>query len=585
MIERPTTAWPRIDLWTCLIVLSGVLVAVDSAGSHSPTHDETLHVVSGLAYWEYGRWDVYPQNPPLVKLCLAAPLLMTPVRLQPDWFDSKPQVEFRLGVYFHSRYRDDFGPLYFRCRIVSILFYAWGAWLIGRWAGELFGLVGKRGSVALWCFHPLVLAHASVATPDLGAAVIALAALRSLNHLLKTPSWWSAIMLGVWLGAAQASKFTLIVLYPIFAVVAALYLVLEAHSRLEISRRLGPVCAAFILSLLPLGGAYCFDGLGCPLEGLRFDSPTMQAVQRDFGGTLLAWPARLVSRHYWHGIDMQATDVDGRWINYLNGHESKAGWLVYYPLALALKTPVAFWVVVAAAVWAGRCKRRNVADEAGLLCLPLLLFSFLWLNTTLTYMRYLLPCYPPAFVWLGRAFADSNRRVRAVANAALVVTILASFCQHPHYLGYFQRMAGGPADCWRVFSEGEVDWGQDLPALADWQRRHPAATPMHLALFTSYAPPYHGLSSDSSPPQFVDGRLDAASQVPEQPSIGYFAIGVSLLNRGTATRDFDHGRFANSQQFLNWLRDRPPEALVGTSILVFRFSPTDVEDWQRRHSL
>ena len=473
-----------VDLWTLAILLLGVLAALDSARRHSPTYDETLHVVAGLAYWEHGRWDVYPHNPPLVKLCLSAPWLMTRARLQPDWFNSSPQVVFRLGAYFHNRYRDDFDALYFRSRVISILFYAWGAWLIGLWAGEMFGIAARRGAVALWCFQPLVLAHASVATPDMGAAVIALAALRSLSRFLPEPTWSRALTLGLWIGVAQASKFTLVLLYPIFAVIVVAHLAQTALMWRDVTRRGVRLFAAFCLSLIPLAAAYGFCGLAQPLERAEFISPTMRAVQGQLSGTPLAWGALFVPSHYLHGFDLQTADLDGRWINYLNGHESNVGWLAYYPLALALKTPVGFWLVVVLAVAACRRVRGRAADETSLALMPLLLFLFLWSNTSLTFMRYLLPCYPPAFVWLGRVFSDSHRRRRVLASWLAAFTVPETLSQHPHYLGYFDRLFGGPRVCWPVFADGEIDWGQDLPALARWQHGHPEARPMRLALFT-----------------------------------------------------------------------------------------------------
>lgn len=38
----------------------------------SPTDDETAHLPAGVSYWQFGRFDLYPVNPPLVKLVAAA---------------------------------------------------------------------------------------------------------------------------------------------------------------------------------------------------------------------------------------------------------------------------------------------------------------------------------------------------------------------------------------------------------------------------------------------------------------------------------------------------------------------------------
>ena len=43
--------------------------------------------------------------------------------------------------------------------------------------------------------------------------------------------------------------------------------------------------------------------------------------------------------------------------------------------------------------------------------------------------------------------------------SALFVTTLAI---HPHYLSYFNALAGGPEDGYNVLIDSNVDWGQDL---------------------------------------------------------------------------------------------------------------------------
>ena len=42
--------------------------------------------------------------------------------------------------------------------------------------------------------------------------------------------------------------------------------------------------------------------------------------------------------------------------------------------------------------------------------------------------------------------------------------------QHPHHLAYFNEIAGGPANGWRLLVDSNLDWGQDLERLAAWMR-------------------------------------------------------------------------------------------------------------------
>ncbi len=87
------------------------------------------------------------------------------------------------------------------------------------------------------------------------------------------------------------------------------------------------------------------------------------------------------------------------------------------------------------------------------------------------------------------------------------------------------------------------------------------------------------LSDAAEPPAWREGLFNSVDQIPREPRVGWLALSVSLLNRGVATRELDHARFSGREPFLNWLSEREPVALVGTSILVYRLTPADILNW------
>lgn len=338
------------------------------------------------------------------------------------------------------------------------------------------------------------------------------------------------------------------------------------------------------VAMIPLG--YGCRGLGHSTDRLKLYSPSFLVVQQRLDGTSLRSVTGLLPRGYLEGMDQQAVDLDGAWINYFDGRESTAGWLTYYPTALALKTPVAFWWVLILALLATlRGARAAPADELCLLVVPVLLCRFLWASSSLTFLRYLLPIYPPLIVSLGRATSlhSSSRRWRQVGIVAVGLTTLAPLLQHPHYLGYFNLIAGGPRACWPVFADSEVDWGQDLHVLQRWQQSHPEARPMRLALFTPFHPPHPRLADDFE--FLTDKELSSMGPlevIPEHPEPGYLAISVTHLNRGAALSEQPHDVFAAKRPFLRWLKQtRTPLAFLGTSILIDRLTDEDATDWSR----
>jgi hypothetical protein len=71
LLERPRAARRAV---VALLTIHAALLMY-SAYVHSPTLNEPGHLVAGLSIWEFGRFDVYNVNPPLVKMVAALPVI------------------------------------------------------------------------------------------------------------------------------------------------------------------------------------------------------------------------------------------------------------------------------------------------------------------------------------------------------------------------------------------------------------------------------------------------------------------------------------------------------------------------------
>ena len=65
---------------------------------------------------------------------------------------------------------------------------------------------------------------------------------------------------------------------------------------------------------------------------------------------------------------------------------------------------------------------------------------------------------------------------------------------YPHYLAYFNWIAGGPVNGYKHLVHSSLDWGQDLPGLKRWLNEHDldstGKTPVYLAYFGKAKPAY-----------------------------------------------------------------------------------------------
>lgn len=73
---------PRKPVGHALLIVGSLLLTFHAAllacGAyiHSPTLNEPGHLVAGMSNWQFGRFDVYKVNPPLVRMVAALPMLL-----------------------------------------------------------------------------------------------------------------------------------------------------------------------------------------------------------------------------------------------------------------------------------------------------------------------------------------------------------------------------------------------------------------------------------------------------------------------------------------------------------------------------
>jgi hypothetical protein len=94
-----------------------------------------------------------------------------------------------------------------------------------------------------------------------------------------------------------------------------------------------------------------------------------------------------------------------------------------------------------------------------------------------------LPVLPFLYVLIGVVVAwaadgGAVQRGRAGNWAALVGRVAplllllwlagATLWIHPHFLSFFNLIAGGPDNGWRALVDSNIDWGQDLARLGAW---------------------------------------------------------------------------------------------------------------------
>jgi 4-amino-4-deoxy-L-arabinose transferase-like glycosyltransferase len=578
----------------------GLLVAAHAAlvllgtACDSATYCEPANLASGIVYWEYGRTDLYSVNPPLSKAIAAFPVrTFLPLDIGGIAFPLYPGVrpEFEAGDQLMRANSNLYWWMLILGRLSGLVWSLVGAWLVHRWAGQLFGPGPGVVALAVWCFEPTIITFAHLITPDLPAAVMTLAASYAFWRYLKTPAWGPALAAGGLLGAALLTKFTLVVLVPTFAVLG----VVASCSLQTLRWRTGVshLLALNLVALFVLNLGYGFEGTGAPigqvpfvsrmLSGQPVDAPAGQADNR-FRATGWGHLPSPFPEHFLRGIDVQKHDFEmdekDRAV-YLNGEWKVGGWYHYYLYAMLVKLPVGLGLIVLLGVgwWVGNYRRFHWIDYGCVLLVGLVLFAFVSSQKALNrHFRDVLLVLPGLIVAGGAAASwAGNRRWRFWTVAALVGLQAGSVAaQAPHTLGYFNELAGGPQNGWRHLSGSNLDWGQDLWWLKRWLERHPDTRPLYLAWYGRPACQVPGLGVVARPPQDPGAAVipaDVEDQRRLGPWPGRYAVSIlHLQSAATAVANGPGGSARGTPVPYGYLWHFEPVAFAGTSLRVYDIS-------------
>ena len=242
----------------------------------SPVRSEDAHLANGVYYWCSGSPDFYRVNPPLVRATACIPVSLAAPR--DNWEATTTcylmRNEFALGTEFCEQNSERLASLFVMARLTCLLFVLLGGVACFRFSRCLFSKPSSILVVLLGALSPCCLGHAPLIMPDFHAAMMGVLAVYCYYMFLRRPSWGAAFFSGLSLGIAELSKFTMLVLYPVFLGISVLWCF---FGRTPIGN-LGPrktasyLCLIFLTSLVVLNAAYLYDGTFASLQDFRFKS-------------------------------------------------------------------------------------------------------------------------------------------------------------------------------------------------------------------------------------------------------------------------------------------------------------------------
>jgi hypothetical protein len=537
------------------LLLIYLALLLGSLRNTSVTTDEFGHLPLAYGYLSTGNSRWLLMNPPSQRILAALPLLFSKdVVLSAD-LPGNDLDFWRVGMSFMKDNLKNYHSLYARARAVVALL----ACITGLVIYGLARLLGgpRAGAVALmlFAFSPDFLAHGGLVTTDLSAALASTAVVLSALHYCRRRTVPGLVLVCICVSLLFLSKFN--ALYFLLLVPAILFAghAMSPLNKEGIGKRPRPVRVLFELAVigfsswLLLCAAYRFQGLFIPLGEYLIKSAWLSTLQPALPRLPVPLPAA-----YLHALDLQLYDASRPWLSYLLGQVSLEKSVWYYPVCLLFKSPLAMLTMMVLSLFITRRESTRWSLIPGLLYF----LVFLVVPGKHYGFRLMLPAIGFFIVFIAVAFTCPRpiiaRGRRGLFFASLFIVLVgwysvATLVSYPHYISYFNELAGGPGYPHRgheILADSNLDWGQDWIRLAQWQQE----THIHnirLAYYGVLAPRIYGVRYERA-----NCALDP----------GYLAVSANLV--------LGIDPFRTSSRCFSKLKAMTPVARPGPSIWVYK---------------
>jgi hypothetical protein len=485
------------------VMLGQMLVAMlTAAREQSPTVDEPVYVGVAVSYLEQHSLQLNPEHPPLAKLVSAVGLGFADARFDPTYRGSQWNVGH--GVLY--TWGNDGDRVLFLARVPLIVLTLLFGLVVFAFAYELFGAAGGLVALALYSFSPDVIAHGSLATNDVAVAGFLLTTMwllwRSHRAVIGGRPRLYVLLAGVSYGAAVATKFIALALFPVVLFLAGLTGWRTTRTRPVLRSALTAVGIGTVAVATVWGVYLAVD------PALRFQWPATMPYPSDTkrqAVDLLPFPSPFRA-----GLLLQLAIEEQSFGGYLFGQSYSGSRWYYLPAALLVKTPLGMIVLWLGAVGTLLLVRR-LRPVALYLLLPLaVLLPIAMTGSRSLGVRYVI--FMPMFLAVAAA-AVLTLRYRWAAPVALALVVfvaVSSLRAFPYYLPYSNEAFGGPGKTHLHLNDSNVDWGQDLRRLGEYLAVHPTNERIWLLYKGRGDPAYYGIyATDATtvPPDQVHGVL------------------------------------------------------------------------------
>lgn len=554
-------------VFVCLLVLQTVQMAY-VVHRESPTFDEGNHSFAGYMMGHAGDYGLNPEHPPLVKFLAALPVYGHDV-----WVPTLQNRQFKAEAYLSGRdwlaRNDGAGQHYlFRMRMAAGLLALMLAVVAFFAAREWFGDVAGVLAMLLVVFEPNIAGHSALVTTDAGVTLFFVWSIYAFYRYVSKPTMVRLLAAGVVAGLLLATKHSGILLAPMLLLLIGWEVLLADRSeRGRIALRLtGAFAVIVVIGVTVLWAFYGFRYAARP-GGLPF--PTVAEYAQplskfDQSAVLLIDRLHLLPQSYMIGL-IDVKRMAQFYPTFVLGKQIAHGIWWYFPLVILIKTTLGMLALVVLSLVAAFTGRMENRRALAFILIPWVTYLAIAMAAGMNIgARHILPLYAFAAILCGGgivAWARESTRWKWICGGLVAAQVVSMLFAFPNYIPYANEAWGGPSNTYKLLSDANVDWAQQLYQVKSWQDAHPGQE----CWFAYFAypeidPATYGITCHHLP------NIDAF-WLGDTESIPVKVSGTLLLSAGDWSGcEWPSERLNPYRSFLK----KKPDALIDNGVLVYQ---------------
>ncbi len=495
-----------------LLIACSLAMMVYAAIGDSLVFDELAHIPAGYDYVRYFDNRLNIEHPPLVKAFSAIPLLFLNLNFPVNETNRENFSQWGAGDKFIFDSGNDANAIIFLARLGPIILTLLLIFFTYFCAKDL---IGKRWALLPAFFvalSPNILAHGHYVATDIGVSLFILLAIYYFSKYIAEPSKYLLLASALFFGLAQLTKFSALILIPIFILLAIIY----AFSNRQWLRLFKNTVSVFLLGYLLVYGIYFLFSINYPAESqikntefiLGFlDSQRAQTTKESCSRENLGliFKSRCIFKETF--IKMSGNNaarpitqyLTGAWVvfkqsvlshhlTFFNGTLCDCGRWYYFPVLAFLKEPIPGLIFILLGIIGGvtyfiKIKFKNIKNLFNYVINHFTEFSLIFfvivygiysMKSNLNIgVRHIFPILAPIYILAAQAvkkieIKDFYKRV--FIGILIFWYAIETFFAIPYFISYYNEFGGGLWKGYEYAVDSNYDWGQDLKRLAVWAK-------------------------------------------------------------------------------------------------------------------